>query len=85
MSAAATTATKLLLSDLAPTLTNVPSDYIRPISDRPSFTDQTHKSDGSIPLIDLQGLNGPRRSDIIKQIGQACQHCGFFQVIYIHM
>ncbi|KAL9463167.1 hypothetical protein AB3S75_001049 [Citrus x aurantiifolia] len=80
MSAAATTATKLLLSDLAPTLKNVPSDYIRPISDRPSLTDQTHISDGSIPLIDLQGLNGPRRSDIIKQIGQACQHCGFFQV-----
>ncbi|KAH9666738.1 protein DMR6-LIKE OXYGENASE 2 [Citrus sinensis] len=80
MAAAATTHIKLLLSDLASTLQNVPSDYIRPISDRPNLTDQAHISDGSIPLIDLQGLYGPRRSDIIKQIGQACQHGGFFQV-----
>ncbi|GAY54539.1 hypothetical protein CUMW_157440 [Citrus unshiu] len=79
MAAAATTTTKLLLSDRASTLKNVPSDYIRPISDRPNLTDQAHISEGSIPLIDLQGFYGLRRSDITKQIGQACQHGGFFQ------
>ncbi|KAH9647643.1 protein DMR6-LIKE OXYGENASE 2 [Citrus sinensis] len=75
--AAATT--KLLLSDLASTVKSVPSNYIRPISDRPNLT-EVQISDGSIPLIDLQVLDGPRRLDIIKQIGQACQHDGFFQV-----
>ncbi|KAH9678358.1 protein DMR6-LIKE OXYGENASE 2 [Citrus sinensis] len=75
--AAATT--KLLLSDLASTVKSVPSNYIRPISDRPNLT-EVQISDGSIPLVDLQVLNGPSRLDIIKQIGQACQHDGFFQV-----
>ena len=85
MAAAATTTTKLLLSDRASTLKNVPSDYIRPISDRPNLTDQAHISEGSIPLIDLQGFYGLRRSDITKQIGQACQNGGFFQVIYTYI
>ena len=75
--AAATT--KLLLSDLASTVKSVPSNYIRPISDRPNLT-EVQISDGSIPLVDLQVLNGPSRLDIVKQIGQACQHDGFFQV-----
>ncbi|KAH9678357.1 protein DMR6-LIKE OXYGENASE 2 [Citrus sinensis] len=78
--AAATT--KLLLSDLASTVKSVPSNYIRPISDRPNLT-EVQISDGSIPLVDLQVLNGPSRLDIIKQIGQACQHDGFFQD-YMH-
>ncbi|KDO65454.1 hypothetical protein CISIN_1g042145mg, partial [Citrus sinensis] len=75
--AAATT--KLLLSDLASTVESVTSNYIRPISDRPNLT-EVQISDGSIPLIDLQVLDGPRRLDLIKQIGQACHHDGFFQV-----
>ncbi|KAJ4723832.1 Oxoglutarate/iron-dependent dioxygenase [Melia azedarach] len=70
---------KLLLSDLALTVKNVPSNYIRPVYDRPDLTD-VQKSDASIPLIDLQGLHGPRHSDIVKQIGLACQNDGFFQV-----
>ncbi|KAH9678364.1 protein DMR6-LIKE OXYGENASE 1 [Citrus sinensis] len=74
--AAATT--KLLLSDLASTVESVTSNYIRPISDRPNLT-EVQISDGSIPLIDLQVLDGPRRLDLIKQIGQACHHDGFFQ------
>ncbi|KAH9647631.1 protein DMR6-LIKE OXYGENASE 2 [Citrus sinensis] len=78
--AAATT--KLLLSDLASTVKSVPSNYIRPISDRPNLT-EVQISDGSIPLVDLQVLNGPSRLDTIKQIGQACQHDGFFQD-YMH-
>ncbi|KAJ4711768.1 Oxoglutarate/iron-dependent dioxygenase [Melia azedarach] len=76
---ATTTNCKLLLSDLAFTVKNVPSNYIRPVFDRPDLTD-VQKSDASIPLIDLQGLHGPRHSDIVKQIGLACQNDGFFQV-----
>ncbi|KAH9678356.1 protein DMR6-LIKE OXYGENASE 2 [Citrus sinensis] len=52
--AAATT--KLLLSDLASTVKSVPSNYIRPISDRPNLT-EVQISDGSIPLVDLQVKN----------------------------
>lgn len=72
-------ATKLLLTDLALTVNHVPSNYVRPFSDRPNLSD-VQISEGSIPLIDLQDLNGPNHSDIIEQIGQACQHDGFFQV-----
>ncbi|KAG8486028.1 hypothetical protein CXB51_019378 [Gossypium anomalum] len=57
----------------------VPTNYIRPISDRPNLVD-IHVSDVSIPLIDLQDLHGPNRSHVLKQIALACQHDGFFQV-----
>lgn len=72
-------ATKLLLTDLATGAKNVPTNYIRPISDRPNLSD-VQKSDVSIPLIDLQGFHGPNHSAVIKQIGHACQSHGFFQV-----
>lgn len=70
---------KLLLTDLVSGVSHVPSNYIRPISDRPNLSD-VQTSEGSIPLIDFQGLHGSNHSDIIKQIGQACQQNGFFQV-----
>ena len=72
-------ANKLLLTDLISTVKQVPSNYIRPISDRPNLSD-VQVSDVSIPLIDLQDLYGPKRSDILKQIALACQLDGFFQV-----
>ncbi|GMN31199.1 hypothetical protein TIFTF001_003146 [Ficus carica] len=72
-------ATKLLLTDLASDVKFVPSNYIRPVSDRPNLS-EVRTSGTSIPLIDLQGLHGPNHSEIIKQLGQACQHDGFFQV-----
>ncbi|PSR91394.1 Protein DMR6-LIKE OXYGENASE 2 like [Actinidia chinensis var. chinensis] len=70
---------KLLLTDLASGVDHVPSNYIRPISDRPNLN-QVEKSQGSIPFIDLQQLHGPKHCDIIAQIGLACQNHGFFQV-----
>ncbi|KAJ6293377.1 hypothetical protein OIU78_025367 [Salix suchowensis] len=71
---------KLLLADVAFSgVKQIPSNYIRPISDRPNLSD-VHISDGSIPLIDLHGLNGPDHLTVIGQIGQACQRDGFFQV-----
>jgi hypothetical protein len=39
-------------------------------------------SDGFIPLIDMEELQGPRRSEIVQQIGHACQHYGFFLVLF---
>ena len=80
MAATTASATKVLLTDLASSVNRVPSNYIRPISDRPNLSD-VQSSDASIPLIDLQGLQGPSHSNIIKQIGQACQQEGFFQVL----
>ncbi|BBG97726.1 2-oxoglutarate and Fe(II)-dependent oxygenase superfamily protein [Prunus dulcis] len=68
-----------LLSDLASGVTCVPSNYVRPVHDRPSL-DQVEPSDHSIPLINLHGFDGSRRHEIINQIGLACQNYGFFQV-----
>ncbi|KAJ6423100.1 hypothetical protein OIU84_024101 [Salix udensis] len=70
----------LLLADLAASgVKQIPSGYIRPISDRPNLSDVQISHD-SIPLIDLHGLDGPSRSLVIKQISQACENDGFFQV-----
>ncbi|KAA8525067.1 hypothetical protein F0562_007069 [Nyssa sinensis] len=71
---------KLLLADLVNGANHVPSNYIRPISDRPNLIDVLQTSQTSIPLIDLDALNGPNHSHIIKQIGLACQQHGFFQI-----
>lgn len=75
---------KLLLSDLVSTVDRVPSNYIRPISDRPNLSDVRVSEDQSIPLIDLEGLDGPNHSRIIQNIGLACQQDGFFQVHALH-
>ncbi|KAF9667077.1 hypothetical protein SADUNF_Sadunf16G0295400 [Salix dunnii] len=70
----------LLLADLAASgVKIIPWSYIRPITDRPNLSD-VQISHASIPLIDLHGLNGPTHSLVIKQISQACENDGFFQV-----
>ncbi|WCJ26667.1 2-oxoglutarate (2OG) and Fe(II)-dependent oxygenase superfamily protein [Euphorbia peplus] len=70
----------LLLSDLASSgLKHVPSNYIRPISDRPNLAD-IGASDDSIPLIDLRHLQGPNRRQVVDTIGTACLTNGFFQI-----
>lgn len=81
------TLTNLLLTDLvASNVKHVPSNYIRPISDRPNLAAVNTSSVDSIPLIDLRGLHGPNHSKIIEQIGKACEHDGFFQVyIYVYI
>ncbi|XP_041005626.1 protein DMR6-LIKE OXYGENASE 2-like [Juglans microcarpa x Juglans regia] len=73
------TTTKPLLSDLVAGMCRVPPNYIRPTSDRPNLH-EAESLDGAIPLIDLQGLDGPNRFNIIKEIGLACKSYGFFQV-----
>ena len=72
------TKTKPLLTDLVSTVSSVPQNYVRPESDRPNLNEVTF--DHSIPLVDLQGLYGPNHSSVIKEIGEACQNYGFFQV-----
>ncbi|KAI3689961.1 hypothetical protein L2E82_47933 [Cichorium intybus] len=75
----AATSKRLLLSDLISSdkIDQVPSHYIRPLSQRPNLQDVLHDS---IPLIDLQDLYGPNRSHVVHQIGRACRDNGFFQV-----
>ncbi|XP_076925231.1 protein DMR6-LIKE OXYGENASE 2-like [Bidens hawaiensis] len=70
---------RLLVSDLVTSdkIKQVPSNYIRPISDRPNLQNVVHDS---IPLIDLHDLYSPGRSHVIDQIGRACSQYGFFQV-----
>ncbi|KAM0003069.1 putative flavanone 3-dioxygenase [Helianthus debilis subsp. tardiflorus] len=69
----------LLVSDLVSSekIDHVPSNYIRPVSERPNLQDVY---DDPIPLIDLNDLCGPNRSHVVDQIGLACRKYGFFQV-----
>ncbi|KAD4178464.1 hypothetical protein R6Q59_022063 [Mikania micrantha] len=75
----AATSKRLLLSDLVSSdkIDKVPSNYIRPISQRPNLRHVFHDS---IPLIDLSHLYGPNRCHVVDQIGRACREYGFFQV-----
>lgn len=76
----ATARTKLLLTDLVSSHVNqlVPYNYIRPPSDRPDLLDV--ESNATIALIDPQDLTSTNRSQVVKEIGLACQNDGFFQV-----
>lgn len=71
---------KPLLTDLVSNASQVPSNYVRPPHDRPNLQEVHQSLGSSIPLIDLQDLNGPNRLNVIHQIGQACLNYGFFQV-----
>ncbi|KAK7389729.1 hypothetical protein VNO78_25015 [Psophocarpus tetragonolobus] len=71
---------KPLLTELASTIDRVPSNFIRPIGERPKLH-QLDSFTGSIPVVDLEGLHGSDRSKIIHEIGHACQNYGFFQIV----
>ncbi|KEH18558.1 putative flavanone 3-dioxygenase [Medicago truncatula] len=71
---------KPLVTDLVSTLDHVPSNFIRPIGDRPDLQLQFTTTD-SIPTIDLQGLDASNRSEIIQKIAHACRNYGFFQIV----
>ncbi|XP_057807409.1 protein DOWNY MILDEW RESISTANCE 6-like [Salvia miltiorrhiza] len=55
---------------------SLPSSYIRPESDRPKLSEVTDCD--HVPVIDLSCED---RGLLVKQIGDACQEYGFFQVI----
>lgn len=63
---------------------SVPLKYIVPVSERPNQTHwKPHMTDGSLqlPVIDLSGLHGPKRSQVVKALASACENYGFFQVV----
>jgi hypothetical protein len=62
-----------------PETKQLPPTYESPISTLPTVP-EAELCDGSIPIIDLEALHGPRRSHIVKQLSHACQHKGFFAV-----
>ncbi|XP_071705974.1 jasmonate-induced oxygenase 2-like [Rutidosis leptorrhynchoides] len=60
----------------------IPDRYIKPLTDRPSFT--RSPPDLNIPIIDLAGLKNVDvtvREATLKEISIACRDWGFFQVI----
>ena len=59
---------------------NLPESYIRPESDRPRLSEVSACDD--VPVIDL-GLKD--RSQVVKQIAEACKSYGFFQVNILHI
>ncbi|PWA75999.1 2-oxoglutarate (2OG) and Fe(II)-dependent oxygenase superfamily protein [Artemisia annua] len=71
---------RLLVSDLVTVdkINQVPSNYIRPLSERPNLRHVS--SHETIPIIDLHDLNSPKRCHVINQIRDACREYGFFQV-----
>ncbi|KAG7017059.1 Protein DMR6-LIKE OXYGENASE 2, partial [Cucurbita argyrosperma subsp. argyrosperma] len=71
---------KLLVADLASTVHQLPSRFVRPIDDRPNFSHVRAPTGYSFPVIDLHNLHGPSRADVVAQIGQACERDGFFLV-----
>ncbi|XP_022929059.1 protein DMR6-LIKE OXYGENASE 2-like [Cucurbita moschata] len=71
---------KLLVADLASTVHQLPSRFVRPIDDRPNFSHVRAPTGHSFPVIDLHNLHGPSRADVVAQIGQACERDGFFLV-----
>ncbi|KAK2406710.1 2-oxoglutarate (2OG) and Fe(II)-dependent oxygenase superfamily protein [Trifolium repens] len=72
---------KPLVTDLISTINHVPSNFIRPLGDRPDQIQLQSTVTDFIPIIDLQGLNSSNRSQIIKKIEHACQNYGFFQIV----
>ncbi|WJX86691.1 Protein DMR6-LIKE OXYGENASE 2 [Trifolium repens] len=72
---------KPLVTDLISTINHVPSNFIRPLGDRPDQIQLQSTVTDFIPIIDLQGLNSSNRSEIIQKIEHACQNYGFFQIV----
>ncbi|CAE6131353.1 unnamed protein product [Arabidopsis arenosa] len=70
---------KLLVSDFDSSVSHIPSNYVRPIFDRPNLS-EVESSGDSIPLIDLRELHGPNRTEIVQQLAIACSTYGFFQI-----
>jgi hypothetical protein len=59
----------------------VPESYILPLESRPGQTEGPLCE--TIPVIDIGGELGSDRGQLVKQIIQASQEFGFFQVWYI--
>ncbi|KAJ0101120.1 hypothetical protein Patl1_06624 [Pistacia atlantica] len=67
-------------------LNKIPERYIKPSTERPSFSSENNNIDHNvnIPIIDLTGLfqaDQNVRAQIISQISMACREWGFFQIL----
>lgn len=62
----------------------VPNKYIFPILDRPNTEKESHVNEANIklPIIDFAELQGANRSQVLKDLTNACAQYGFFQVGY---
>lgn len=65
---------------------SIPERYIKPLSERPSddVVAVDDDDDVNIPIIDLAGLYGgdpDARASTLKQISEACNEWGFFQIV----
>ncbi|XP_010683986.2 probable 2-oxoglutarate-dependent dioxygenase SLC1 [Beta vulgaris subsp. vulgaris] len=61
----------------------VPNKYIFPILDRPNTEKESHVNEANIklPIIDFAELQGANRSQVLKDLTNACAQYGFFQVV----
>jgi len=57
----------------------VQDTYILPPSERPRLSEVSYSE--SIPVVDLQDLDGPNRTRVVQEICLACEEDGFFQIV----
>jgi isopenicillin N synthase-like dioxygenase len=57
----------------------VQDKYILPPNERPQLSEVSYSE--SIPVVDLQDLDGPNRTRVVQEIRQACEEDGFFQIV----
>lgn len=60
-------------------VTHIPKFFIEPPELRPNRHDVS--TELQIPVIDLAGIDGDRRGDIVDQVRQASETWGFFQIV----
>ncbi|XP_077241998.1 1-aminocyclopropane-1-carboxylate oxidase homolog 1-like [Tasmannia lanceolata] len=61
-------------------LIKIPRFFIHPLENRPKASDSSN-THHQVPIIDLEGIKGDRRSDIIDEIRTASETWGFFQMV----
>jgi len=60
----------------------LPGRFILPEDKRPNANSTVSTSlQYDLPVIDISGLEGPHRLQVVSAIGRACQETGFFRVI----
>jgi isopenicillin N synthase-like dioxygenase len=60
----------------------LPRSYVLPEANRPNANSTVSTPlQYDLPVIDISGLEGPDRFEVVSAIGRACQEIGFFQVI----
>ncbi|KAK1315429.1 hypothetical protein QJS10_CPA06g00267 [Acorus calamus] len=58
----------------------IPRIFIHPPDHHPTAP-ESDRAKLSIPIVDLEGIDGANRSEIVEKIGKASEKWGFFQVV----